>query len=149
MAYPFRIEKPAAIGADTDAGGEFGQYMSRLIKLIPAEVLGIYLAVRGFWVSPPGQTAADHDSVGEIVLGWLPIVGVVLVMLSRTVGTRNATGSWASVQPIGVLIAAVSFVIWVFASGHSILGWQPPDPRIAPSAVILWIYIVPYFYKGE
>jgi hypothetical protein len=55
MAYPFRIEKRSlittqALGDQPSASAQdFADYMERLIKLIPAEILSVYLTVRGFW----------------------------------------------------------------------------------------------------
>lgn len=142
---PFRIEKPSAIALEADDPGDaFRDYMNRLITLIPGEALGAYLVIRGFWGGTGG--AADQAS---LFIGYLPILGLLLVIVARIWGTRDASGAAATVQPIGVFVAAIAFMLWVFAMGHSVAGYGVLDGRIASTLIVLFSFVVPYFYKGE
>jgi hypothetical protein len=51
-------------------------------------------------------------------------------------------------QIIPILIATVSFVVWVLAMGHNILNWNI-DPRLASTAVVVWAFLIPIFYTGS
>jgi hypothetical protein len=113
-------------------------YMGRLIRLIPAEVLAVYQTLRGILDEPPSP-----------LLTWLPVIGILLVILVRAWGTRNEGGSWRSVQWLSVFISVVSFIIWVLASGHSVLGYVLPDLRIGSALMVLWVFVIPFFYKGQ
>lgn len=112
--------------------------MGRLIRLIPAEVLALYQTLYGIFAGPEPSN----------ILPWLPVLGVALVIFVRAWGTRDDSGSWATVQWIAVLVAAVSFVIWIMVSGHSILGFALPDQRIGSGLMVLWVFVIPFFYKG-
>lgn len=126
MAAPFRVEK-------TKGESEFAEYLGRLVKLIPGPALGIYLTGKGF--------------VPSSAIGWWGLIGLVLVLVFRILGTqdrqRNLGPQWA-----GVVISSVSFAIWVYAIGDQIATLALPAPWIASVAVVVWTGIVPLFYKG-
>lgn len=141
MASVFRVQRPAAIHAHGAGGGGLADYMGRLIKLIPAEVLGVYQTLFGI-LSPPPPPAS-------VYLQWLPVLGLGLVIFVRAWGTRDASGSWQTVQWPAVAISAGSFLIWVLVSGHSIVGFVLPDLRIGSALMVLWVFFLPYIYKGD
>ncbi|MGJ5135251.1 hypothetical protein [Bradyrhizobium oligotrophicum] len=139
MASVFRIGqsgKLMAQGADSDSSP--AAYMGRLVRLIPAEVLALYQTLRGLLSDPP-----------SVLLGWLPVFGVLLVILVRVWGTRDESNSLASVQVFGVIVSTVSFVIWVLVSGHEIVGFVLPDARFGSALMVVWVFIIPFFYKGQ
>jgi hypothetical protein len=139
MASVFRIYKPGQLMAQGAEGGDSpAAYMGRLIRLIPAEVLAVYQTLYGILKQPPSP-----------MLGWLPVLGILLVILVRVWGTRSESGSWKSVQWLNVFISVVSFIIWVLVSGHSILGLVLPDLRIGSALMVVWVFVIPYFYKGQ
>ena len=141
MTAPFRIESPETTsrgvtaapeaGATGAAGDDIKQWMDRLIRLVPAEVVAVYLAGRGY------------------ATNWLGIwatVCLVLVFIVRIWGTNEPV---KGVQWPAVGVAAVSFVIWVYAMGGNFLNLTLPDPGIASAAVLVWTVVVPIFYKGD
>jgi hypothetical protein len=139
MAGVFRIYKPGQLMAQgAESENSPAAYMGRLIRLIPAEVLAVYQTLYGILKEPPSP-----------LLGWLPVLGILLVILVRAWGTRDESGSWNSVQRLSVFISVVSFIIWVLVSAHSILGFVLPDLRIGSVLMVLWVFVIPYFYKGQ
>ncbi len=112
----------------TDPGD---MYMERLVKLVPSEVIGIFLAGKGY---------------AELWLGIWSVICLALVLVSRIWGTRE-TGK--PIQWIGVLVSFVSFAIWIYAIGANILNFALPDKGIAYIAVLVWTFVVPYFYRGD
>ena len=123
----------AAIPSPSSASKEGDEYVQRLIKLIPSEVLALYLTFH------------------EIATSWLGIWALIclaLVILVRTVGTHKAG---KPIQFISVAVAAISFVIWVYATGGYFLQFKPPEnlPGITSVSVGVWTFIIPYFYKGD
>ena len=137
MATVFRLHRPGKLVAQGAEADDLAAYMGRLIRLIPAEVLGVYQTLYGIFAFPPSR-----------LLQWLPVLGFALVILVRSWGTRDASGNWASIQWFAVGISAVSFLIWVLVSGHSILGFVLPDMRIGSALMVVWVFALPYFYKG-
>jgi hypothetical protein len=133
MAAPFRIHKAPSGGAVPTKGreGTGDAYMERLIKLVPSEVIGVFLAGRGY---------------AETWIGIWSVICMVLVLISRVWGTR-AQGE--SVQWTGVVVSIISFAIWIYAIGANILNFVLPDKGIAYIAVLVWTFVVPYFYKGD
>ncbi len=159
MDYPFRVQsfataraRAAAIVAHGDAGGAppqsgadgLPQYLTRVMQLIPAEVVSLYQGVRGVM-----EQAKATDAVAANLLPWLPWAGLVLVIFVRAWGTRDSTGSWRSVQVGAVVVASVSFVIWVFALGEPMAGLSGIDrPWLGSVLLMMWPFLIPYFYRG-
>jgi hypothetical protein len=139
MASVFRIYKPGQLMAQgAESENSPAAYMGRLIRLIPAEVLAVYQTLYGLLNEPPSP-----------LLGWLPVLGILLVILVRAWGTRDESGSLKSVQWLSVIISVVSFIIWVLVSRHSILGFVLPDLRLGSALMVLWVFILPFFYRGQ
>ncbi len=107
----------------------------------PGEALGVYLTLRGFWVG--GEPATQSPLVG-----YLPLLGLALVLFVRIWGTRD-TAIAASTQWLGTGIAAIAFLLWVLGMGHSILWFPPVDGKMTSTLIVLFSFVVPYFYKGE
>jgi hypothetical protein len=144
-----RIEKPtitqaqariamAAGGTPSGKVDDFDAYMGRLIQLIPAEVVALYLAFHA--------ASAPNGSFRW----WWPIICLVLAVIVRVFGTRKPDGSFWTFQPIAVAIAAISFVLWIYAIGDKIGGLEfTAEPIWISAAIAIWTIIVPYFYRGN
>ena len=138
MSAPFRIRRsgvrPTAVSRES--GEEFKGYLERLVKMIPAEVVGLYLIGSG--IIPEGQR------VGLLVWSIVCLIGVVVV---RAYGTadpeKNQTPQWSS-----VLISSGAFVIWLYSLGGPFepFGWHVPF--IGSLLVLVWTFFVPIVYKG-
>ena len=132
---PLRINAPvsAAKGVTLAAGESGDPYLSRLVKLVPSEVIALYLTFK------------------EVASAWLGIWSVVcllLVAVARILGTQE---KGKSVQGGAVVIALVSFVLWVYATGGTFPGLSLPAgmPGLISVAIGVWTFLVPYFYKGD
>jgi hypothetical protein len=87
-------------------------YMTALLKLIPAEVVSVYMAIR--------DSASAHKSLTI----WFLLCLVVCFVL-RTYASLPKSGNaglWV-VQWRGVIVSAIAFVLWAFA-----IGGDPPIP---------------------
>jgi hypothetical protein len=105
------------------------EYLGRLVKLIPAEVVALYLTFK------------------EIATSWLSIwawICLVLVVFVRSHGTRANKKA----QKFAVLVSAVSFALWIYATGDYLIEFALPA-GVVSVAVGVWTFIVPYFYKGD
>lgn len=133
MSAPFRIRKQASVGVVQTSGmRDSGDvYMERLVKLVPSEVIGIFLAGKGY---------------AETWVGTWTAVCMVLVLISRIWGTHE---KGKPIQWVGVVVSFISFAIWIYAIGSHLLNFVLPDDGIAYVAVLVWTFIVPYFYKGD
>jgi hypothetical protein len=147
MAYPFHINTSrnrsnAATPLIETASVE---YSERLLKLIPSEMLSLYVGVRGLWIDPSKFNSPPAQDASLSFLDFWPIICIVLLILFRLWGTRS-TSDWRSTQPMAVAISAISFVIWVYTLGDNILGWHLPDTRYAATVAIVWVFIIPIFF---
>jgi hypothetical protein len=69
------------------------------------------------------------------------------VILVRTLGTRR---DGQKIQWLVVLISSISFALWVYATGGNFLNIAlPSTPGIISTAVGVWTFLIPYFYKGD
>lgn len=133
MSAPFRIVRGVR-GPGTSEG--FKEYLERLLKLIPAEVVGLYLIGNGF--------IPQEQAVGSAV--WASIC-FVLVIIVRIFGTADGPAKpW---QPIPVFVSAMAFIIWVYSMGGPFQKFNLYVPFIGSLAVLLWSFLIPYIYKGE
>ena len=138
MAAPYRIRRPQVgltKAAAVDHEG-FKLYLDRLMKLIPAEVVGLYLIGAGF--IPEGQ------SVALVVWACVGLAGVVVV---RAYGTADA----ASALPtdwVHVAISCVAYAIWVYTLGGPFAAYHLYLPWVGSVMVLVWTFFSPYVYKG-
>ena len=155
----------SASGADS--------YLERLLKLIPAEAIGIYLV--GLQVVAGDQ--ASDAAVARWSLACLIFVFVFRVIVSSespTFGLMAGKGikQWwqdlrGEVQWPAVFIAMASFAVWVAALGHPLaplpvdwFDWCSADAqardnvlcasdRFGTAALLLWTPIAAFLYSGE
>jgi len=151
MAAPLRIRKPTA----PDEEGKnivqfanpppppppptgFEEYMKRLVKLIPGEVVGLYLV--GVGVIPPGT-----KTIAFVI--WAAIcLGLVILVRARLTGdpANNVPPQW-----MAVFVSAVSYVLWVFTMPGPLQSFGSGLPFIGSLAVLVWTFIIPFFYRGS
>jgi hypothetical protein len=71
-------------------------------------------------------------------------VCLVLTVIVRAFGTSDRRGP----QWLSVAVSAVSFVLWVYATGGHFLSFEV-DANLAALAVLVWTTLVPVFWRGE
>jgi hypothetical protein len=140
MSAPFRIQRPAtgAVKAAAAQGSQenFKFYLDRLMKMIPAEVISLYLIGKGF--IPLDQ---------PIVLTAWALVCVAGVLLIRAFGTADPEAN-KSPDWVHVTISAVAFVIWVYTLGGPFEAAKLYEPYVGSLLVLAWTFFVPIIYKG-
>ena len=129
MNAPLRL-----VAADRSAvgvpAGPIDPWLTRLVKLVPAEIVAVYLAGRPF---------AEARFAGV----W-PVACLVLTIIVRAWGTSDRRGP----QWLSVAVSAVSFVLWVYATGGHFLTLQV-DANLAALVVLVWTTLVPVFWRGD
>lgn len=105
-------------------------FWSRLLKYIPIEVIGAYLAATGL------VSAASSHRTREIIL-WI-IFSVALVM--TPVYLRKLGGVVRTRQ---LLVSAAAFAVWAFALGGPFAeSWSGYEPWMGSIAVILSAFVL-------
>lgn len=140
MTAPFRVIHPRArlqkVGTTEEPARE---YFERLIKMIPADVVGLYLVGSGLI---PNEKRA-------ILALWtaLCFLGVVAVRIWGTADPdphRPAPPQWPVVG-----ISSVAFLIWVYSIGGVFSAYGLAVPYIGSLLVLAWTFFVPIFYRGS
>lgn len=145
---PLRIQKERSgratlESASTPKGIEQTPYYERLIKLIPAEILSIYMIGKGVMPAVDGvhgQTAA-----------WIWAGVCLLLLLFLRMKASSSTGKFFDAQWASVFIATISYIIWLYNMG-GVLDAQPfytEYKYIGALAILVWTFLVPYFYTGD
>ncbi len=125
MIGSLRINKARAAGQPTD------EYLARLVKLVPSEVLAIYAAGT------------------ELAKTWLGVWAFVCLVLVAVVRAFASSQGGKPIQWKAVAVSLVSFIIWIYATGGQFFSWSLLIPGVASIAVIVWTFLVPYIYKGD
>lgn len=109
------------------------EYLTRLVKLIPAEVVALYLSFK------------------EVASSWLGIwafICLLLVVVVRVFGSSTTQPIRKSPQLVAIGVSCVSFILWIYAMGGYIIEVALPVGAVSV-AIGLWTFVVPYFYKGD
>ena len=131
MNAPLRLyAAPDRLGVVGLPTGPIDPWLTRLVKLVPVEIVAVYLAGRPF---------AEQSFAGA----W-PLVCLVLTIVVRAFGTSDRRGP----QWLSVAVSAVSFVLWVYATGGHFLTFEV-DANLAALAVLVWTTLIPVFWRGE
>lgn len=132
-----RARGAAAAGRDAATpaappSAEPDAYKDRLLKLIPAEVVAVYLALQGILATADGTSRAS-------ILLWV-ISAILLVStpsyLWRISGVRKRSQ---------LALSTAAFVVWVFALGgpFETLSWY--EPLYGALLLPLFTFLVPLF----
>jgi len=138
MTAPFRISRPTPRPGATALTGDdgFRFYLDRLFKMIPGEVISLYLVGSG--LIPQDQTI--------VLVLWSVIClgGVVIVRIYGTADPPNdKPPQWGPIT-----ISAISFVIWVYSLGGPFAAFGLAVPWVGSLLILLWTFFVPIFYRG-
>jgi len=140
MSAPFRITKPAPAEFVTRGAGEndtaFKGFLDRLMKLIPGDVIGIYLLGAG--VIP-----ADAPFV---LVGWA-VLCLLLVFCLRAYGTADKRQHLPPQWGV-ILLSMLAFLIWLYSIGGPFVAYGFYVPYVGSLLVLAFAAFVPIFYRG-
>ncbi len=133
MSAPYRIRRVTR--AVPSAQDSFKDYLERLMKLIPTEVIGLYLVVIG--VIP--------SRYGMLAWGGFCLIAVIII---RIWGTADAPAheppDWRH-----VLISVVAYVVWIYSTGSGPFdAFKLYVPWVGTVLVTVVTFIAPYVYTG-
>jgi len=111
----------------------YDNYYSRLIKLVPAEIIALYLAVDGI------ASALPHKDLMLWIVFGISLAGA-WIYLGRM---ANVTGFTQR------LLTVSAFVLWVYLLGGPFTGFPWYDVNYGKLLVVLFTFFVPLFFKGE
>ncbi|MCX6688899.1 MAG: hypothetical protein NTZ39_04290 [Methanoregula sp.] len=120
-------------------GGQLDTYVDKLVKLIPAEIVAIYLVGLG-------QIPKDLPPNQMIALPAWTFICFVLVIVTRIYYTKDP-GIFANGKI--VCISAISFIIWAYSLGGPFQAYNLYIPWIGSLMILVWTFIAPKIYGDE
>ena len=125
----------AAAGAP-GAADDMSFYLDKLMKMIPTEVIGLYLVGSG--IIPDDQHA--------YLLGWSTVC-LIGVVIARIAGTRDKAANKPPQAGL-VVVSAIAFVIWVYSLGGPFKWYMGANykPFLGSLFVLVWTFVVPLVY---
>ena len=140
MSAPFRIRRPVSksvLAATATAPAEdFNAYLDRLLKMIPAEVISLYLV---------GSGLIPNDK--PVVLTVWAAICLVGLLIIRAYGTADRLRSLPT-DWVHVAISVVAFLIWIYSLGGPFAAYDLHVDYLGSLLVLAWTFFVPLFYKG-
>lgn len=134
MAAPFRIYQNRGLRSNDEA---FKDYLSRLLKLIPSEIVGLYMVGSGF--------IPEDQHVGAVV--WAVFCFAMLIA-SRIYGTSDSAQNLPP-QPVPIVLACVAFMVWIYWLGGPFTAYHMHVGWVGSLLVLAVSFIAPIFYKGS
>ena len=151
MAAVYRLSRPTPTDKAGSAVAQVGMltgfqsYLDRLIKMIPAEVIGLYLVGSGIIpISYPPTTTPMIQKIALVIWALICLIAVVVV---RIYGTYDQSYHHPIDWP-HVVISAIAFLIWVYTIGGPFAIFGLTVPWIGSLLVLVWTFFVPIFYHG-
>lgn len=111
-------------------------YFDRLLKYIPSDVVGL-------WLAGSGLIQSQADNTSRLGLLWLLfVVGLVFSFLWTRKQTAE-TGKPTAWQQI--LLSCGSFFVWVFAIGGPFAEWPFYKPLYGSLLLLIYTTAIPLF----
>ncbi len=109
-------------------------YQSRLLKLIPSEIIAAYLVIAGF--IPDGY---EHS---KLLLTVITAVLLVLIpfYLIRFQAVKGA---------FQIVFTSFSFIVWVYSMGGPFVYYGIHEAVFGSALLVLWTLLVPFVIKPE
>lgn len=129
-----------------DSGGSGPSYQEKLTKLIPAEVVALYLGgknlIEAFFAAPANATD------GSAPIWWWVWTAVCFgaVYVYRAWATSDSQVRVPPDYP-AVFIAMASFVVWVYGFGDAFQISGLWHPLAASLLVLLWTLLAPKIFE--
>ena len=109
-------------------------YKSKLLKLIPSEIIAAYMVLHGMFQGQVIQVG-EHDLTNLVC--WSVFVALLVLTPLYLVKIHNVK----SMDQVAV--TTLSFPVWVYTIGgpFQMIGWY--HPQIASCILVVWTLIVP------
>jgi hypothetical protein len=136
MSAPLRIRPPAIKNTGEGEDG-LKAYLDRLLKLIPAEVLSLYLV---------GTGVIPQDKIVASIIWTIFCFGAVGVV--KAFGTSDRANKIAP-DRTHVALSMIAFVIWIYSMGGPFAYFHLHQAYIGSLLILAFTFAVPYFYHGQ
>jgi hypothetical protein len=117
-------------------------FTTKLIKMVPTEILGAYMALSGSIGFDPTMTPTSVDVTTKalITVVFFALLGLTPVYLRRITGVRNKTQ---------LLVTSASFVVWVYTLGGPFVAWGIYHQKASTAVLVLWSLTIPIIVRPQ
>ena len=134
------IDKPVIIESTTSLTPEGGDvYFDRLMKLIPAEIVALFLFIQGILRSALGSEGQEVH-----LQGWMWATFVVISILNVLYLKHIQFVS----DKKQLAFLTLAFIVWVFSLGGPFEFFSFYQPFMGSVILALYTFTVPMIYKG-
>jgi hypothetical protein len=139
MSAPYRIRRTDVGVTKVSRGRDeaLKQYLDRLMRIIPGEVVGLYLIGSGF--------VPEKHVLGQFL--WFAFCLAALIVI-RLYGTADPSLGLPP-QIVPVAASAVAFVVWVYTVGGPFRAVNIDIPWIGSLLVLATSFGLPFVVKGD
>jgi hypothetical protein len=119
-------------------GAQTDEYVSKIIKLIPAEIVSVYLAVFNIADSNRQQTNGNNG------LQWMVFV---LILIITPFYLKKIAGITGTKQ---IIFCTISFVVWVFSMGgplKDVMIWGNTMQFLGAVFLPIYTLAIPLVYE--
>jgi hypothetical protein len=110
-------------------------YVTTVIKYIPTEIVGAYLAIQGFLIgSMPDLEYLITLCVSAALLVLCPLYLIFLQNVKK---------------PVQIIVTAISYVIWLYTIKGPFVFWGIYDYRIGSAIIVVWTLVIPLLVKPK
>jgi len=109
---------------------ETTEYIARLLKLIPSEIVAAYLAIEGIVSTQP--------AIQNKVLTWVCVFLFILIPFHLWYVFKVR-------KVLQIVVTMISFVVWIFSIGGPFLQYPWYLQVYGAVVLILWTITVPLF----
>ena len=124
---------------ETKTSTKIDGYFDKLIKYIPSEIVGGWIAVKGL-------IASDNDVPQDSLLWILLLVFTILTIFYIAKQTSEPRKKTAKTQ---IILSTLAFIIWVFALGEPFSSLVFYRPLYGSLVLILYNLTVPLINPPE
>lgn len=128
---PTGAKKRGAPDQSNAGGGNLTDYSDALLRLIPVEVIGLYLSMSALAVSPTGGSESGEQFIQPVIF----VIGALLTYFYLKVYIKVPTN-------LQVMVSVGAFCVWALAINSS-----GPDPWISGRwtgiLVLVYTFVAP------
>ena len=114
-------------------------YFDKLIKYIPTEIVGAWIAIKGL-------VASDNDIPQD---GLLWILLIIFTFLTTAYIFKQTSESRKKPAKVQILISTIAFIVWVFALGEPFSSLNFYRPVYGSLVLIIYNLAVPLINLPE
>jgi len=131
------VREPMPEASSNPADATSDSYKERLLKLIPAEVISLYVSLDSI-IRASGQPTSQTTEAAWFIF-WIGLVATPLFLWRM-----SKVDKW-----LQLVIATGAFAVWVLALGgpFATLDWVRDHKLIAAFILPIYTFAIPLFYR--